>query len=250
MRARQRHLNKSLREASCAFDARFLSGFADGAAVDTWTDISSNARNATQSTAANRPLYKTGIQASNPVVRFDGTNDNLQTGTFASSTGVTAIMVAKAAAWNPVSAYRMIASHGSGIAPGGTTGIILCVLAQSSAADWLQNDYLGWGKGFDTASPPRTIGPASSGSDWRIISIKLGSSSGLFANGVRASTRVQLTGTPASITRAFSVGSSVAPGDYWDGDIGCVIYYNTFLGDPMRVRLERSNALSFKIACS
>lgn len=41
----------------------------DGTALGTWSDVSGNGRNATQATGANKPIYKTGIQNSLPVVR-------------------------------------------------------------------------------------------------------------------------------------------------------------------------------------
>lgn len=56
-----------------------ITGSNDGDSVTTWTDSSGNTNNATQSTAANKPTYKTNIINGNPVVRFDGVDDNLIT---------------------------------------------------------------------------------------------------------------------------------------------------------------------------
>lgn len=44
----------------------------DNDTIQTWGDSSGNARDATQLTSANRPVYKTGILNGMPVVRFDG----------------------------------------------------------------------------------------------------------------------------------------------------------------------------------
>lgn len=55
-----------------------LSGWLDGDAVHTWTDESGQSNHATQSTAAKRPIYKTGIVNGKPVVRFDGIDDGMQ----------------------------------------------------------------------------------------------------------------------------------------------------------------------------
>lgn len=49
----------------------------DGQVVGRWADASGVGNNATQSTAANKPLYKAGIQNSLPMVLFDGSNDAL-----------------------------------------------------------------------------------------------------------------------------------------------------------------------------
>jgi len=79
---RPRHLTPRPAGAAAVFDARFITGLADGAAVATWADLTANARNATQATGANQPLYKTAIKGGCPVVRFDGTNDVLTTAAF------------------------------------------------------------------------------------------------------------------------------------------------------------------------
>jgi hypothetical protein len=252
MRARQRHLNKSLRETACAFDSRFLSGFSDGNAVDTWTDLSANGRNATQATSANRPTYKTAIQGGNPILRFDGSNDLLTTSSFASPSQVSAIMVAKANSWTSATTfYRPIATHGYGAVSNETTGIGLCYVVRDTAIDWQIGDLAAWGSGYNTPSNPRAVGPTSSGSDFRIVSTVFWTSlARIYVNGTRVSTRVETTGTISSFTRAFSVGGSFFSGEVWTGDIAAIIYYGSNIGEPMRARLERSNALAFKIACS
>lgn len=52
-------------------------GLNDGDAVTTWSDASGNARDATQATAAKKPIYKTAIVNGEPIVRFDGSDDVL-----------------------------------------------------------------------------------------------------------------------------------------------------------------------------
>lgn len=59
-------------------------GFADNDAVGTLSDFSGNARHFTQATAANKPTFKTNILNSKPAVRFDGSNDFLETTAFMS----------------------------------------------------------------------------------------------------------------------------------------------------------------------
>jgi len=52
-------------------------GSGDGTPISTWFDSTVNNNNFSQSTSANKPLYKINIQNSLPVVRFDGINDTL-----------------------------------------------------------------------------------------------------------------------------------------------------------------------------
>jgi hypothetical protein len=64
------------------YKADALTGLVDGDPVASWPDSSGNSRTASQATGANQPTYKTNIVNSLPVVRFDATNDNLNTGMF------------------------------------------------------------------------------------------------------------------------------------------------------------------------
>ncbi len=54
---------------------------ADGDAIYQVNDKSGNANNLTQTTAADRPQFKTGILAGRPLARFDATSDFLSTPT-------------------------------------------------------------------------------------------------------------------------------------------------------------------------
>jgi hypothetical protein len=56
-----------------------ITGLNDNDPVATWLDSSGNGNNATQGTAGARPLYKTGIINGLPVVRFDATDDHMDT---------------------------------------------------------------------------------------------------------------------------------------------------------------------------
>jgi len=58
-------------------DASTITGLVDGEAVSQWSDLSGNNSHALQADVAKRPLYKTGILNTKPVVRFDGIDDLL-----------------------------------------------------------------------------------------------------------------------------------------------------------------------------
>ena len=52
-------------------------GLADNDAVGTWPDESGFGNDAVQSTGSLKPLFRTGIQNGLPIVRFDGTDDEM-----------------------------------------------------------------------------------------------------------------------------------------------------------------------------
>ena len=65
--------------AKMQLDAYQITGLSDGDPVATWSDVSGNSNDATQSNSAKRPLYKTSIVNGLPVVRFDTTDDGMVT---------------------------------------------------------------------------------------------------------------------------------------------------------------------------
>lgn len=54
-------------------DANAITGLIDGDKVSQWNDLSGNDNHATQSTEANKPIYKTNILNGKPVLRYSGT---------------------------------------------------------------------------------------------------------------------------------------------------------------------------------
>lgn len=66
-------------------DASMIAGLVDGDQVAAWYDLSGAGNHAAQADPAARPLYKTGILNGRPVVRFDGSDDYLQTAAFSAA---------------------------------------------------------------------------------------------------------------------------------------------------------------------
>src|SRR6185503_14515658 len=137
----------------------------DGDAVTTWTDSSGNSRNATQSTGANKPLFKTGAANGHPALLFDGSNDYMQTASFgAASQPFTVFAVVKRV--GSVAAYQTVYD---GIAAG-------------NRATTLYSDI--------TTGKPTIFGGSTSifgfedfGSDWCLLSATFnGASSSLYKN--------------------------------------------------------------------
>ncbi len=74
--------------------ARGITGLADGASVSTWSPSGTSTISAIQSLSL-RPLYKTGVINSLPVVRFDGVNDMMSLSSSLVLTSYTVFYVAK-----------------------------------------------------------------------------------------------------------------------------------------------------------
>lgn len=54
-----------------------ITGKTNGSSVDTWIDSSGNSASATNPTSAHQPTYVTNVTNGLPIVRFDGTDDEL-----------------------------------------------------------------------------------------------------------------------------------------------------------------------------
>lgn len=74
-----------------------ITGLNDNDPVATWADNSGNTFDLIQGTAASKPTYQTNEINSKPIVRFDGSDDNLIRNPFAgfATTQITAIIVNK-----------------------------------------------------------------------------------------------------------------------------------------------------------
>ena len=78
-----------------------ITGLADADPISTWSDSSGNGNHLTSSGSA-RPLYKTSQINSLPVVRFDGSDDQIVSGSFAISSEITTTIVFKVASTAPI----------------------------------------------------------------------------------------------------------------------------------------------------
>jgi hypothetical protein len=94
--------------------ARKETAFSDNDTVQTWTDQSGNGHHATAPTETARPVFKTNILNGEPVLRFDGTWDQLGMGDLSSvyPTAATVFVVATISSGS----YNLYTSHGGGVA--------------------------------------------------------------------------------------------------------------------------------------
>jgi hypothetical protein len=76
MRARHRHLNQRHAGAGIVLDARYIDQ-TNNSEVSAWIDRSGNGYNASQAIQARRPTFQFGEAGGNPIVRFDGGDDQL-----------------------------------------------------------------------------------------------------------------------------------------------------------------------------
>ena len=92
-------------------------GLNDGDAVATWSDLSGTSNDATQGTAARRPIYKTSQLNGRPCVRFDGVDDWMTYGnTIFSFTGAGTVFALVRVNGTITTGYGCVISAWSGVA--------------------------------------------------------------------------------------------------------------------------------------
>ncbi len=191
-----------------------ITGLSDDEAVTTWTDSSSVSNNVTQSTADKKPLYKTNIINSQPVVRFDGTNDTL-TGAFSSSVSTPYTLFAVATFRSSYTSQEAILDGG-----GDLNGYLFRSVNNSSAY-------------FNNSNQIGSV--AATTNNWNIYSVLVnGASSALRANNGTAATGT-LAGTALLGLRLAERGGGV---EFGDVDIAEVMVYNSALSTSDRQGLE------------
>ena len=242
MRARQRHFNAAGLGAKLVLDARFISGKNDGDAVDSWSDISGSANNASQATAAARPTYKTAIQGGQPVVRFDG-GDVVSGSISASNSAMTVFCVFKQT--TGVRFAGLLVGHIGGNTNDYSDGFLYTAEFDGATRD------IAWGPG----NAPLTYLYV----DTDISSFNISSATRSGTSGVAYKNAVQVaTGTVAADTDTLAgyvvggryLGGAVSSLYRMNGDIAYTAYLPSSLSASARLRVERGMALSFKIACS
>lgn len=202
-------------------DASYITGLNDGNSINTeLLDLSGNGYHATQSTAAQRPIYKVSIINGRPVVRFDGTDDYLATAAFASAlVQPTSIFIIGSMA----NAEGDTAYFYDGIAVGSRNGFLSDI---EQAPD---GPYLFAGLDFKpTATLPKN--------EFIILSVLFnGASTEVYKNGASWG-----TGNPGTNSLSgLQLGISVAFTSPGQDDIAALLIYNPGLTASNRQRVER-----------
>ena len=246
MRARHRHLNPGNAGASGAYDARFGFSVADGTAISTWEDRTSNNNDASQTTAANQPTYETNELNGQPAIKFDGSNDRMAFARFDSSE-----------AWTICVAKRV----GAGL-------YVALILVRQSSTNY---DRLSMFVNNDASYGPVAVGSNANNTfwgkggtlrsnEWRIL---FGEWVGGGTNGATYY-RAYDDGVEITLTNTGSVGAinanldssigaastTTAYSNFWDGLIAQVAFGFTRPSASLRKRLIHASGYSFKLACS
>ncbi len=247
MRARHRHFNPAHAGAAVALDARYGFSQSDNTDVDAWEDRSTNNNDATQTTAAYKPTYRTNIQGGQPSVEFtpaQNAKDRLDGSFTATSNTLTYVGVVNLGSSPPNFARAMVLSkNGANDYDSNTRGIPL--IRNSN------NQFYCF-----KASESGTI--AMSQNTWYIVSTIWDGSNGT----IRVNETSSATQTGANATANFDVNQYRVGGDFdstntlnvatgsWKGYISASALFNSAVNASMRKRLQFAAAFSFKISCN
>lgn len=208
--------------------ANEIVGLANGDPVGTWPDLSGNGNDATQGTAANKPLWYTSTQTmganARPIVWFDGTNDQMATGSMlgaAYNTAITVFLVARKAG----TALKVALADSTG--PYGKLYMARQVSGANKFWQYYTEDLTDTLLQYNTPD----ITPM------RIETLRYnGSARVLRIDGVQVSS-VACTGN-LGLTGGVILGNN-AGSFQWDGGISEVLVFNRVLSDVECLRVER-----------
>ncbi len=186
----------------------------DGDLVAQWNDQSGNARNATQSSGANKPTFKTNIFTGRPVLRFTGSH-YLTTTSFLTSS------------YNTALTFFIVANKS-------TTG--LQVATSNQGAVWYtgRSNSLVYYESALTPSEKRLVG---SDLDRSVETFRYnGAQKTLRRNGAGGS--VAATGN-LGLNGALTIGRLSSGGFRYNGDIAEIILFQRALTDPEVAAVEQ-----------
>lgn len=227
MRARQRHLKPKSIGAFIALDSRYINQ-SDNTAVSSWVDISGNSNNANQANATNQPTFQTAELGGNGVVRFDGSNDFLESPTITKNQPYTVFAISYPRQYK----FGGYNSFFEDTSLGCTTFIGLQGGVSKHGAH----------AGVDL------FGPTSTLNTWFLGSYVFNTSS----SKVSINSGTTFTGNAGSrnLNGKFQLGRSWDSSAYYNNDTAFAIACEGAFSDALRKRCEHSAAYSFKLACS
>jgi hypothetical protein len=190
---------------------------ANAAPVTSWADSSGNARTLTQATAANQPVFSAAQINGLPAVTFDGTNDYLATGAFASPTsGASVFAVQKLTAANQ---YRTVLSHAAAATWVSPFARVLLRVTDDASGDrwqWIVEDAGVAGNAI--------VSSAATTATWQIVEGHYDQANqDIVVAGATAATQAR-TGALTSSTQPVFVGADTSLADNFSGQITEIVY--------------------------
>ena len=206
---------------------------ANGGAVATWSDQSVNSSNATQTTAANQPLYTISGINGHPALVFGGSPQDMlfnTTGLNYSTNPTTMFVVGQMTAGNTVGNWQWMASYGTA-----TNGQNRALGMKNGAAPFYP-DISAYGIDGTSGTAVPLATPIIMGGAWG------GTGSTL------AGTFITSSGTQTATANGTLGGANAGSGfigeqtnglnEYWNGTIGEVIIYNGGLSATDQQKVE------------
>jgi len=243
MRARHRHFSYKAAGASLALDSRYIHGVSDGTTVQTWSDLSGNARDATQSTAGSRATYKTSIQGGNGVLHFDG--GDAYNAPFTTGTAYSVYCVYKRSGSNTNQFNNVSFVCASGVFNNNNGSARRYQLTYNDTPTFASSSNASAGSSM----------VITRNDNWNIHSVTAPIGSGtaryLLNEASEQTANVSALAGVTSGTVRMSLG-----GASWDnlfqfnGDMGLLAAYESSHSASLRRRLNHHAAYSFKIACN
>jgi hypothetical protein len=241
MRARHRHFNPAHAGASVALDGRYGFSLSDGTEVATWEDRSANNNDATQATSALRPVYKTGIQGGQPVVRFlpvGVTGKQMSGANIITNNLLTAICMFKINAASNAYA-RVLTTSKDGLTDSNSALRPIPILRNNGG-----NNVSAWRNSVDRAN----ISTATVDTWHHFCNTFDGTNC---VNRLNESTSATVASTGNFDINQYRMGIAFAGGSSnLDGDIGSLSIFNAALSGSLRKRVQFANAFSFKLSCN
>tara|TARA_R100000655_G_scaffold28617_1_gene58105 strand:+ start:17695 stop:19227 length:1533 start_codon:yes stop_codon:yes gene_type:complete len=196
---------------------------ADGSAVTSWTDSSSNSNDASQATSARQPTFEKNELHGRPIIRFDGTNDIL------SDSDIAELDVGTGDIWL---AAVFKSTDDSGVQfmfEKGTTTFAL----MTTAAGALQARLGG------TSNIPQQSAGNWSRTDFVLVSAsRVSSTCNGFLNGSDMTTTGTTNSGSISNSNVFDIGATAVGGNPLTGDIAEILVGGSTLTTSDRQKIE------------
>jgi hypothetical protein len=237
MHRRARHLNAKDAGARIALDARFLSGFSNGATVGTWTNRigSSNFT----SSGTQQPTFTASSIFGNPALTFDGVDDKMSSSTITWSADFVLVYVGRLNRTTPYTHVTIdtVAAKDDYISSGSARVGFYSYMTNTyvtTTNTYASTEYFSGTTGF-----PVTI----------INGVTLASATGDVAVGTPYVMSANGTGSNTNANTSFSLAYQLNLNQYGKIDLAYMAYIPVS-SVPLRRRFEQAAALSYKIACS